>query len=121
MKRDWELVRQILFRIEELGDTKSYLNDHDLPPYDADNVGYHMRMLDEAGLIDAKCSEHTSGMNCEARRLTWDGHEFLDQVRENTVWNRTKAAVREKGLALSFDVIRMTAGAIISGIVNTGK
>jgi len=118
MRRDWELVRQVLLKLEQLGDTASVLESTDVLPYDADNVSYHMKIMDEAGLIEAHCLEHTGGTHCHASRLTWSGHEFLDQVREQTVWNRTKASVREKGLALSFEVIRMTASAIIAGIVN---
>nr|MBW8204273.1 DUF2513 domain-containing protein [Streptococcus oralis] len=22
--------------------------------------------------------------------MTWEGHDFLDKIRENTMWNRTK-------------------------------
>jgi hypothetical protein len=29
----------------------------------------------------------------QPRRLTWHGHEFIDAARNDTTWNRTKAAI----------------------------
>lgn len=41
--------------------------------------------------------------------LTWNGHEFLDNVRNDTVWAKLKRAVAEKGGAVSFDVLKALA------------
>ncbi|WP_198921654.1 DUF2513 domain-containing protein [Streptococcus oralis] len=27
--------------------------------------------------------------------MTWEGHDFLDKIRENTMWNRTKTNIKE--------------------------
>jgi Hypothetical protein (DUF2513) len=117
MQRDWEVVRQILLKCEQLGDTHSVLSPQDVSPYDSDNVSYHMKLLDEAGLIEAQCSRSNAGVHCWAFRLTWAGHEFLDNTRDQTVWNRVKSTAREKGLSLSFDVIKLAASAIIGGLM----
>jgi len=68
---------------------------------------------EEAGLIDASSDKTTSGLHCFAFGLTWNGHEFLDRVRDQTIWNKVKAAAREKGLTLSFDVIKALATKVI--------
>jgi hypothetical protein len=35
--------------------------------------------------------------NWRATSLTWQGHEFLDSVRRDTVWQKVKLFVAEKG------------------------
>lgn len=33
------------------------------------------------------------------KRLTWNGHEFLDTIRDAEVWKRTKAGAEKAGNA----------------------
>lgn len=114
MKRDWDLVRKILLACEELGDTSSALEANGIEGSDAETVSYHMSLLIEAGLIKGHCSQGMNDpMRCFATSLTWEGHEFLDKVRSNNVWNKVKAVAREKGISLSLDVIKIAAKAAI--------
>jgi hypothetical protein len=118
MKRDWDVVRRILLKLEELGNTASYLQPDGVNGYDHDLVSYHMQLLDEAGLIDADCIRGIgTPLTCLAKRLTWRGHEFLDQIRQDTVWNKVKGSAREKGLDLSLDVIVSLAKTIINSLL----
>ena len=50
-------------------------------------------------------------------QLTWEGHDFLDKVREETVWNRIKEAVAQKGATLTFEIIKSVAPSIISSMI----
>jgi len=43
---------------------------------------------------------------CIGQRLTWHGHELLDTIRHNGVWNKVKAKAGEKGLDLTFEVVK---------------
>ena len=36
-------------------------------------------------------------------------HEFLDAIRNDTVWNKVKATVKEKGGAIPFEVLKLLA------------
>lgn len=54
MQRDWELIRAILGKVEELPDTKSRLHARSLPGWAEDAVNYHFWLLIEAGLIERK-------------------------------------------------------------------
>jgi repressor of nif and glnA expression len=116
MKRDWEIIRRILIQLEDLGDTRSTLMPEDVAGYDAEAVSYHMKLMQEAGLIEGRCVDAMQGLRCWATRLTWAGHEFLDRVRDQQLWNRVKSTVREKGLELSFDVIKVAANMIIGAV-----
>lgn len=54
MQCDWELIRAILGKVEELPDTKSRLHARSLPGWAEDAVNYHFWLLIEAGLIERK-------------------------------------------------------------------
>ena len=46
--------------------------------------------------------------------MTWEGHDFLDKIRENTIWNKTKGLIKDKALPMTLDVIKEIATAVIS-------
>ena len=50
---------------------------------------YHIGLLCDAGLM-VQINEH-------AFRMTSQGHDFLDAIRNDTIWNRTKAGAAEIG------------------------
>lgn len=77
-------------------------------------ISYHMELLIEAGLVEGKMSQELGGgpINFTATRLTWTGHEFLDAIRSDTVWNKTKETFRTKGLDMTFDLIKTVAGGV---------
>ena len=108
MKRDWDLVRKTLLAVEALGDARGVVESID--GVDSENLSHHLRLLIEAGLMHGDCSQGLDGpLRCYATSLTWDGHEFLDKIRADTMWNKVKTIGREKGLTLSFDVIKAAA------------
>jgi hypothetical protein len=100
MKRDMELVREILTKIEQ-GDGR--LKMAELLPEGASNeeaasLRYHMTMLvDETNLVTGNCFRGLSGNDWINLNLTWNGHEFLDTVRDPEVWKRTKEGAKSAG------------------------
>ena len=112
MKRDMELCREILFAIEKQENPIRY--EFTFKGYDQYAVTYNCRLLYDAGLID-KMSVDLSG-NCVVGNLTWAGHDFLDKVRETTVWNKTKDIISKKGLPMIVDVVKQVATAIITSM-----
>lgn len=118
MKRDWELVRKILIAVEEIQGHDQQVSGDDVAGYDAALVSYHIYLLKEAGLLEATCSSYLNEPRaCFAFELTWEGHEFLDQIRSKTVWNKTVGLLREKGLDLSFSTIKVAAGAVAKTLI----
>jgi hypothetical protein len=70
MKRDWELVRLILRKIQEEENSEIEGND------DA-RVREHQRLLKEAGLIDG-VPDGSGFMPWDTCRLTWQGHDLIE-------------------------------------------
>lgn len=90
MKRDMDLMRDILFWLEE-HDTGS----PDIPEKEADEIGYHCHLLADAGLIraaDATLLEDTLPQAIPIS-LTSRGHDFIDSARSKTVWSTVKDKV----------------------------
>ncbi len=105
MKRDMELVREILLQTEASPYTKG-LADLNIDNYSEDEVSYHVKIMEQAGLVTA--IDLSTGMTFCWRptALTWQGHEFLDAIRNDTVWNKTKEIVKEKGGDIPFAVLQ---------------
>jgi hypothetical protein len=120
MKRDYDLIRTILLRAEEVDDYQLHAKHFVTPEHTEIDVARHFQLLDEAGLIHANLLtlESRGALSGQIERLTWDGHEFLDSIRSDTVWARTKARLAAKGVGMSFELIKLTAGAIIKKLLD---
>lgn len=118
MKRDWDLIRTILEKLEEKANTSDMLHPERITGYDAEMVSYHFYLMEQAALITAKCRPATNGpIFCLAQNLTYSGHELLDTIRNDTAWNRIKTVARERGLDLTMDVIKGIATSLIAAWV----
>ena len=115
MKRDMELYRKILFAIEEQCiDTPIY--NLKVENYSIEQIAYHCRILYDANLIfDYKSQsgdDHIVWFG--VGYLTWAGNEYLDKIRNDSVWNKTKDTLKEKGLPMAFEFVTKVAGAVAS-------
>lgn len=117
MKRDWELIRLILSRIEADGDLASRWFADKFPEWPADAVNYHLWLLIDAGFITGQCNadEPRAGFVCYGVALTWAGHEFLAAVRNDTAWSRIKARLAERSIDLSVEAVLAAARAALGG------
>lgn len=122
MKRDWDVVRDLLTKLEELPNRDHYVSLGDFQLSDKDaayKVSYHMELLIEAGIVEGKMRQVLGGgpINFTALRLTWAGHEFLDAIRNDTVWNKTKETFTTKGLDMTFETIKAVAAAAMTSML----
>ena len=65
-----------------------------LPDAEARKLAYHLSLLESAGL--ARFS-HLSGSNWLVRGLTWSGHELLDNIRREDIWDAVQEHHRQMG------------------------
>lgn len=99
MQRDMELVRKIFLAIEECPD-RNGLREVVIEGYTKEFVDYHLVMLHTEGLISG-INHHTNAQHTVlCAQLEWAGHEFLNAARSDTIWNKAKAKIKEKGLEL---------------------
>ena len=92
MKRDMDLIRIILTLVEDCSDSDFEI-ERSTPPGQLRNFEWsalkeHVLLMAERNLVDVVFPY----ANVVSIRLTWEGHEFLDNSRSPEVWNATKAA-----------------------------
>ncbi len=111
MQRNWDMIREILTRLEKMPDTDSMLQLSDFPLNQASEYSYNMELLIEAGLVEGQIFKALGGGPTRffVQRLTWHGHEFLDSIRSDTVWDKTKKTFAAKGTDMTLDLVKSVA------------
>lgn len=120
MKRDMDLVRKILLAIEESEDP-FFSSSLQIDGYTDKEIGYHVRIMVDGGLVDAKDSSTFQGEDFLIHGLTWQGHEFLDAARNDTVWNEVKNNLKGQFYTLPFAVVKDLLVAYIKTKYLTGN
>ena len=96
------------------------LVDDNFKKHDENELLYALELLIQEGYINcAKQPYFVRGslMNATIIGLTWQGHQLLDNVRNNTVWNAVKnKAVKFGGFSLS--VLSHAANAVGMALMN---
>jgi transcription antitermination factor NusG len=107
MKREWDLIRRILTAAEEK-QAGQVLNAKEIDDIEVAIVGAHIAMLQDAGYVKAKVMKTNSGVYAAAfvQEITLPGYDLLDTIRNDTVWNKIKSISSQKGLELTFEVIK---------------
>lgn len=117
MKRDMDLVRALLLRIESWdippGGAMSNLFATDpevqIDGYADNAVDYHLELLIDSGLVDGSC-------NIERRfrihKLTPAGHDLVESIRDPVIWSETKEGVKKAG-GFTVELLRDLAKGLI--------
>ncbi|WP_069130672.1 DUF2513 domain-containing protein [Rhodohalobacter halophilus] len=108
MKRDINLIKEILIEIEESGAPKESL-DVEIQGRSPEIVSYHIMLMKQAGLVEAEDVSGSNSFGWIPISLTWQGHEFLDAIRNDTVWEKLKAKLKEQGGNIPFHVVKELA------------
>jgi hypothetical protein len=120
MKRDWDMIREVLIEVEALG-----FNERDSIGYSLSYLGAekntskaeHALLLWKAGLITAVDAGSMDGPAILAPELTWQGHELLEVMRSKPVWSRIKSVAADKGLELSFEAILALGKSAVTWVI----
>lgn len=95
---DYDCVRNILLTAESLNYDEELYNDNFskfpvLREYHPAKMEYTVKRLAEAGYIPQEPVMTMINGNVRycIREMTWDGHQFLDYIRNNDVWDKTKS------------------------------
>jgi hypothetical protein len=119
LKRDMELVREVLLRVEAIEippGGKLPINGWDpavqIEGYSPEDIDRHLRLLIDGDLLTGKAA--MDGIITPG--LSWQGCEFLDTIRSPEAWRRTKEAAAKIGgvsLAIFAEIAKASAKAAI--------
>lgn len=115
MRRDMTLVRRILKTVNESPGPvgiDQLVNDGD----SREKVGEHIRLMREAGLLEARILAADGDPFCSATitRLTWEGHDYLAAVGASDVWRTVQEEGARAGLELTLDTAKALAAKAIA-------
>jgi hypothetical protein len=103
MKRDMDLIRTILLKIEADPSFNGWPQDRradaarlGITGHDDAEVNYNLVQAVDAGLLEGNTKMAAHGV-VMISKLTPKGHQFLDDIRDVDVWRKTKE--RAKGVA----------------------
>ena len=114
MQRNKELIRTLLLAIEKdpKFDGTSIIqvdepSEFGLEHHSYAELAYHLNLLIEAGYV---LGETTMQMQMPTiSKLTWQGHEFLEDIRDPEIWRTTKDRAKKLaglGLGLMWEIAK---------------
>lgn len=99
MELNHDCVRDLLLAVEKHTNLNKHLDHYEilvlpeLKNYDDDTIIYTAQKLNEAGFINGNFDFYYDGkVHIAISSLTYDGHTFLDTIRDDVVWKETKKA-----------------------------
>ena len=118
MKRYMDLVRSILMKVAD-SDRPVTIEELADEEHDKQLVGYHISIMNDAGLIKAslRSADNDSYYFCSVSSLTWEGNDFLDTVRSDTVWENTKSTISKTVGSTTFEIVKSVAAKISTAML----
>jgi hypothetical protein len=111
MKRDMDLIRDIL-KLMEANEDPMGIGEITIEGQDLWLINYHIGLLVEANFIAAIEISPRSGSSPTVwfpEHIKWEGHEFLAATSDDSVWDKVKGTVKEKGGAFTVPILTQLA------------
>lgn len=122
MKLNLDCVRDILITVENAKYEEHLTFDtlHErLPNYSDEDLHYCLVKLDESGLLEVVTvpvtRQHLPGIK-SIHYLTMSGHDFLENIKSDNVWNKTKSIAKNIG-SFSIQTLKDISVGVISEII----
>lgn len=108
MRRDMELVRKILMTLEETPADQNISLRLDISGYSEQEIGFHVALMGEAGLIHTSNARHHGQAEPFAVpiSITWEGYEFLATARNESVWRTSVSTVLSRAGSVGFELLK---------------
>lgn len=122
MKLQPDCLRDVLIFIEAQTSLFSfiYISQSDIPDnlsdYSYDEIAYHIKQAELSNLI-AVNSWYLDG-GCTIKYLLPAGHKFLEDIREDTNWAKTKEISKKIG-SFSIETLQQIASNVIASLVRS--
>jgi hypothetical protein len=105
MERNFNLVRQIMLQVEATP-PGTQIQNLTCEGFDEATIIEHVDIMIEAGLLDGIIPKTMAGSSgFLVRKITWKGHDFLANAKNDTVWKKVMNEAKEKGSSVSLVVL----------------
>lgn len=110
MKRDLDLIRRMLLKMESLDSSYGTIRLNAFKDICDDEavLSLHVHLLLDAGLIEATDMVYTGNGVDDflITRMTFAGYDYLDSIRDESVWNEVKKKIASVGGSVSLDIAK---------------
>lgn len=125
MKLNQDCIRDLLLYLEENLTLRNhftidcYSDESFIEKYSIDDLRYTVLKLYEANYLNVKIEKFMdTPVPCiDIQSITFSGHEFLDTIRDNRVWTKTKD-ILSVFKSVSIELISETASKVIISLIN---
>ncbi len=130
MKLNYDCVREVLLYLESapyihMDEYKNVRHSQislnkicdALPEFNGEDIYYALFNLNQAGYILASSSSSSNAVSrFNVSYITYAGHEFLESIKEPTVWKKTQSILGKIGVS-SINVISKVASDVIVKLI----
>lgn len=122
MKRDMELSRTILLKIEEIYEPGTgVMMNHKviIAGYDMPMIAEHCDLLYQQGFLKSYKPMYADNRihAFAVGNLTASGYEYLELIRDDGVWDKTKKEIEKQKIPSTFETIAKVAGVFVGNII----
>lgn len=117
MQRDDDLIRKLMLNLEAA--TEVVNGAHPIAGYTKDQVAYHLALIVKAGYAEgpqprysSTGSDPTIPIAVAVMRLTPAGHDFIANLRDDSVWANVKERLARVGGSASLEIISQVGAAV---------
>ncbi len=105
MRRDMELIRKIMLAAEP---GPSYAT---IDGYTDEEIRYHKKLAIEKGLLQGIYKDDSTQLSDIPRSVivkgvTWEGHDFIQAIREDAKWEKVKKFLIEAGKDITIETVK---------------
>lgn len=121
MKLNQDCIRDLLLYLEENLSLERNItvNNIKIKDYSQEDLIYTTQKLFEAGYLNCEIINFiTSSIPfIDVSSLTYKGHQFLDTIRDNKVWSKTKG-ILSSFKSVSIEILSETASKVLVSLIN---
>lgn len=116
-----DCIRDVLLELETfpMGAYKASAFCNCLEKYSNEQILYTLIKLYEGHYVNAVFKRSSSGIPIifHVYDITFQGHEFLESIKSDTIWNQHIKPVAEKVGSKSFEAITQIASSVITTLI----
>ena len=119
MRLDPDCIRDILLSVEKNATYSNDVPEETLykelaPKYSQEEILYHVRQCEHNGLF-LQVQHYFGGFSIQD--LSPYGHQFINDIRQDNNWNRTKDIAKNVG-SFSLDVLKDISSQVITNLIS---
>ena len=119
MKLNPDCIRDILFVVENNATYSNDVSEETIfkelgSKYPKEEILYHVRQCEHSGLF-LKVVHYFGGFSIQD--LSPYGHQFINDIRQDNNWNRTKDIAKNVG-SFSLDVLKEISSQVIATLIS---